>query len=169
MRYNIPPDHHGPLPSEAQAKPEYPPGQDPIVESVRTKLLERSQTGIKKYGTMLNRTDLSRLDWLRHAQEEALDLANYLEVLIQREENPPVTIEHDLKIYGKTRLPYMLEEVYEIRSPVECERSLDALKEALGNVKLAGKRCIITGLESFATLRPIRIGEALGVTVEWKD
>ena len=60
---------------------------DPIVESVRRKLLERSQTGIKKYGTMLNRTDLSRLDWLRHAQEEALDLANYLEVLIQQEES----------------------------------------------------------------------------------
>jgi hypothetical protein len=59
---------------------------DPIVEAVRKKLLERSQTGIKKYGTMLNRSDLSRLDWLRHAQEEALDLANYLEVLIQQEE-----------------------------------------------------------------------------------
>jgi hypothetical protein len=59
---------------------------DPIVESVRAKLLARSQTGIQKYGTMLTRTDLSRLDWLRHAQEEALDLANYLEVLIQQEE-----------------------------------------------------------------------------------
>lgn len=59
--------------------------QDPIVESVRKKLLDRSQTGINKYGTMLNRTDLTRLQWLKHAQEEALDLANYLEVLIQEE------------------------------------------------------------------------------------
>lgn len=56
---------------------------DMIVESVRQKLFERSQTGIRKYGVSLERTDLSRLDWLRHAQEEALDLANYLEVLIQ--------------------------------------------------------------------------------------
>lgn len=58
--------------------------KDPIVEAVREKLLTRSQVGIQKYGTMLSRNDLSTLDWLRHAQEEALDLANYLEVLIQQ-------------------------------------------------------------------------------------
>lgn len=59
---------------------------DPIVESVRSKLLSRSTVGIAKYGTTLMRDDLSRLDWLKHAQEEAMDLANYLEVLIQQEE-----------------------------------------------------------------------------------
>ena len=59
---------------------------DPIVEAVRQKLHDRSQLGLKKYGVGLDRTDLSRLDWLRHAQDEALDLANYLEVMIQLEE-----------------------------------------------------------------------------------
>lgn len=59
---------------------------DPVVEQVRAKLLARSQAGIAKYGTMLDRQDLTRLDWLRHAQEEALDLANYLQVLINQEE-----------------------------------------------------------------------------------
>jgi hypothetical protein len=59
---------------------------DPIVEAVRFKLLSRSQTGMYKYGVGLDRQDLSRLNWLRHAQEEAMDLANYLEVLIQQEE-----------------------------------------------------------------------------------
>lgn len=59
---------------------------DPIVEAVRQKLHDRSQLGLKKYGTGLDRTDLTRLDWLRHAQEEALDMANYLEALIQLEE-----------------------------------------------------------------------------------
>lgn len=59
---------------------------DPIVEAVRQKLHDRSQLGLKKYGTGLDRTDLTRLDWLRHAQDEALDLANYLEVMIQLEE-----------------------------------------------------------------------------------
>ncbi len=58
---------------------------DPIVESVRTKLLLRSQVGIKKYGTTLARDDLSMLDWLIHTQEEMLDAANYLECLIQDE------------------------------------------------------------------------------------
>lgn len=59
--------------------------EDQIVRSVRDKLLSRSQAGIAKYGTKLDRTDLTRLQWLVHAQEEALDLANYLEVLIQQE------------------------------------------------------------------------------------
>lgn len=59
---------------------------DHIVERVRQKLLERSAAGMQKYGTGLYRTDLTRLDWLRHAQEEALDMANYLEVMIQLEE-----------------------------------------------------------------------------------
>jgi len=52
---------------------------DPHVESVRA-------VGIAKYGTTTARTDLSRLDWLRHAQEEALDLAVYLQRLIADEE-----------------------------------------------------------------------------------
>lgn len=58
---------------------------DPIVEIVREKLRMRSEAGMLRYGVTLERKDLSRLDWMRHAQEEALDLANYLEVLIQRE------------------------------------------------------------------------------------
>jgi hypothetical protein len=61
--------------------------KDRHVESVRAKMFARSQAGVNKYGVNLERTDLSRLDWLRHAQEEAMDLANYLEVLIQQEKN----------------------------------------------------------------------------------
>ena len=65
---------------------------DPIVEAVRLKLFSRSQVGLHKYGVGLDRQDLSHLEWLRHAQEEAMDLANYLEVLIQQEErdNPSI-------------------------------------------------------------------------------
>ena len=59
--------------------------QDEIVEKVRNKLAERSAVGIAKYRTTMERTDLSRLDWLRHAQEELLDGAVYLERLIQEE------------------------------------------------------------------------------------
>lgn len=51
---------------------------DSIVESVRTDLLQRSQLGIAKYGTTLDRDDLSLRDWLQHAYEETLDQANYL-------------------------------------------------------------------------------------------
>ena len=59
-----------------------PPCADPIVEAVRDRLRQRSVAGQAKYGATLARTDLSRIDWLRHAQEEALDLACYLERLI---------------------------------------------------------------------------------------
>ena len=52
--------------------------QDRIVEAVRYDLLRRSQIGIEKYGTSLERTDLSLRDWLQHAYEECLDQANYL-------------------------------------------------------------------------------------------
>ena len=64
---------------------------DSIVEAVRDDLLRRSQLGIKKYGVTLDRTDLSLRDWLQHAYEEALDLANYLKcaiVEIESQENP---------------------------------------------------------------------------------
>jgi hypothetical protein len=56
---------------------------DSIVESVREKLRERAQRGALKYGLTMDRDDLAQLDWLRHAQEEMLDGAVYLEKLIQ--------------------------------------------------------------------------------------
>ena len=50
---------------------------------VCTKITQRAQIGKEKYGTTMERTDLTKLQWLRHAQEEAMDLAVYLEKLIQ--------------------------------------------------------------------------------------
>lgn len=59
---------------------------DANVTAVRKKLRDRAAAGKLKYGVTTERTDLSRLDWLRHAQEEAMDLAVYLEVLIRQEQ-----------------------------------------------------------------------------------
>lgn len=59
---------------------------DSNVEAVRKKLLERSNVGLRKYGTTTERGDLSEIDWLRHAQEEAMDLAVYLQKLISDRE-----------------------------------------------------------------------------------
>jgi len=55
---------------------------DSIVDAVCNDLKERSERGIKKYGVTLDRNDLSQRDWLQHAYEEALDLANYLKKLL---------------------------------------------------------------------------------------
>ena len=55
---------------------------DANVESVRTKLLQRSARGIEKYGVTTERTDLSMLNWLTHLQEELMDACVYLEAYI---------------------------------------------------------------------------------------
>jgi hypothetical protein len=57
--------------------------KDTIVESVINQFRERSEVGIKKYGVTLDRTDLSTLDWINHAQQEAMDFVLYLEKLKQ--------------------------------------------------------------------------------------
>ena len=54
--------------------------------SVRDKIAARAAKGLAKYGVGMDRTDLSRLDWLRHLQEELMDGCVYLERLIQDEE-----------------------------------------------------------------------------------
>jgi|TARA_R110000787_G_scaffold172894_2_gene285499 hypothetical protein len=58
-----------------------------IEEDVCFKIIKRSEMGRKKYGTTMERTDLSEIEWLKHAQEEAMDLAVYLEKLIQIKKN----------------------------------------------------------------------------------
>jgi hypothetical protein len=56
--------------------------EDPIVMSVMTKFYERSEIGITKYGTTLDRDDYDLIDWLTEAQQEAMDLALYCEAAI---------------------------------------------------------------------------------------
>lgn len=57
--------------------------KDSIVESVVEQFKQRSEVGIKKYNTTLDRDDLSTLEWLNHAQQEAMDFCLYLEKLKQ--------------------------------------------------------------------------------------
>jgi glycosyl transferase family 25 len=54
---------------------------DSIVNSVITAFIGRSNVGLQKYGTTLDRDDLSILDWIQHAQEEHMDAILYLEKL----------------------------------------------------------------------------------------
>lgn len=50
-----------------------------IEELVIEKIRRRRDAGRAKYVETMERTDLSLEDWLRHAQEEAMDLSIYLE------------------------------------------------------------------------------------------
>jgi len=42
----------------------------------------REERGLSKYGTTMDRKDLTTKEWLQHAYEEALDLAVYLKKII---------------------------------------------------------------------------------------
>lgn len=56
---------------------------DSIVRSVIGKFETRAALGLKKYGTNLDRKDLSICEWINHAQEEHMDAILYLEKLKQ--------------------------------------------------------------------------------------
>lgn len=58
---------------------------DSIVEAVKERFTKRSEEGIRKYGTTLERKDLEWLDWITHLQEELMDAVLYIERL--KEEN----------------------------------------------------------------------------------
>ena len=52
--------------------------QDSIVAEIRELLLQRSETGIAKYGTTLDRKDLKPSEWCQHLLEELLDASGYV-------------------------------------------------------------------------------------------
>lgn len=59
--------------------------KDSIVNSVIDKFITRSDIGLQKYGTTLERDDLTTYDWINHAQEELMDAILYLEKLKNEE------------------------------------------------------------------------------------
>jgi hypothetical protein len=56
--------------------------EDSIVKSVIESFKKRSEIGILKYGKTLDRSDLTFLQWIQHAQEELMDGCNYIEKLM---------------------------------------------------------------------------------------
>jgi hypothetical protein len=58
---------------------------DPITEALILELRARAAVGLRKYGVTVADAPLSRRQWLQHAKEEALDMAAYLQRLIEME------------------------------------------------------------------------------------
>ena len=52
---------------------------DSIVDSIIDKFVERATIGQEKYGTDLDRSDLSLEDWLEHSIQEKLDDILYMQ------------------------------------------------------------------------------------------
>jgi len=51
---------------------------DSIIYEVAALMRRRADVGKQKYGTTMDRDDLTREQWIDHAIEEALDFAIYL-------------------------------------------------------------------------------------------
>ena len=52
--------------------------QSDIYKEVITDLISREKIGRAKYGTTVDKANLSEMEWMQHAYEEALDFAIYL-------------------------------------------------------------------------------------------
>lgn len=78
-----------------------------IEKMVAEDIAKRQQLGIAKYGTTVIDNPLTRLQWTRHAYEEALDLAIYLRRLIHEiETNERDTFRKKENLNDDVRLVY---------------------------------------------------------------
>jgi hypothetical protein len=53
------------------------------LDSVIRDMIDREKLGLEKYGTTVDREDLTLRDWLQHAYEESLDKSLYLKAAIR--------------------------------------------------------------------------------------
>ena len=60
--------------------------KDSIVETVIDKYKQRSDVGIEKYKTTLDRNDLTFLEWAQHLQEELMDATLYIQKIMKEKE-----------------------------------------------------------------------------------
>lgn len=58
-----------------------------VLQTIFKELAEREQLGLKKYGTTVDRTDLTLEQWAIHAKEEAMDLVVYLTAFLHHLRN----------------------------------------------------------------------------------
>ena len=61
--------------------------KDGIVKKVIKAFKKRSERGLEKYRTTLDRNDLTNLEWLQHLQEELMDATLYIEKLKDEKKN----------------------------------------------------------------------------------
>lgn len=50
-----------------------------LLAKVFSEFIEREERGVKKYGTTMDRNDLSLDEWIQHLKEELLDAICYLQ------------------------------------------------------------------------------------------
>jgi hypothetical protein len=90
--------------------------RDKHVTTVISKYQARSKTGIEKYGTTLERTDIDLHGWLKHLQEELMDATLYTERIMNDVSNQAQERQPSQAIAWTVRQlqsgPKRLEEIY---------------------------------------------------------
>lgn len=81
---------------------------NPIIYSVIEKLHKQQEKGLKKYGGEVEISSHDLKGWLRHAQEEAIDFATYLETAIQKLEEQVKSKKEEMKFYEVNEPYYAL-------------------------------------------------------------
>tara|TARA_R110002012_G_scaffold222301_1_gene394123 strand:- start:6 stop:953 length:948 start_codon:yes stop_codon:yes gene_type:complete len=93
-----------------------------IEDEVCKKIAQRAEVGKSKYGVTMETSPISRLEWLIHAQEEAMDLAVYLQKLIEME--TPIEEEESFPIKEA------YEQLTDTNSPVPVHKVLSQVIES---------------------------------------
>ncbi|MGI1832946.1 hypothetical protein [Bacillus altitudinis] len=78
---------------------------NPIIYSVIEKLHKQQEKGLQKYGVEVETSSYDLKGWMKHAQEETLDFATYLESAIQLLEEQAKSKKEEMKFY-ETHEPY---------------------------------------------------------------
>ena len=76
------------------------------VEKVITQLRDREEEGLRKYGVITERTDLTKLEWLQHLQEELMDASVYIEKLkneLKETQQKKDFNNSEIQYHGKTK------------------------------------------------------------------
>jgi len=55
-----------------------------LLDQLISEFQSREERGLRKYGTSMDRTDLSFDEWIQHALEESMDLCLYLNKIKQQ-------------------------------------------------------------------------------------
>ena len=76
--------------------------KDKYIQRVKDKFESRSQAGIEKYNTTLERQDIDLKGWLVHLQEECMDAAGYIERILGELENFKNSYEQDTSQKSKS-------------------------------------------------------------------
>jgi hypothetical protein len=63
-----------------------------LLNEVIVDMIVREKKGFSQYNHTMDRKDLTEKDWIRHAYEEALDLALYLKKIMKVQDVPSIGV-----------------------------------------------------------------------------